>query len=613
MSDPKVGEWESVPKGSVDVKSAGDWEAVPKSQAPSFGEKAGAAAYGLGTGIVGSLGELEKFGAYDVPQFLGLQKKGETQQLGGRETLFPTIEEARKMAGAVGIERPRAAVRGYETAGELAPALYAGGRGIYKLGKYGAEKLGKLIGGGKDLAEELKATTAGKTAQEITAAEKKAATAEKRIGATEKIAEREAKKGEAAYEQLPGVTTTTEAGVKKSVPQAEADIGTKIRDTVQGVYDRFKATRQANAEKNKAAAFNFAKQKELDGAKVEDTEAYKDVMKEIKGMINDPDTKLAVATLDPIKNPLLAIKRALDPRYVDEAGIVRGKPVSFQGMEDLRRFLRDRSYGLPAEGFDAINQQKAGKLADSIEKVMSEFSNGKINTFINQYRKDSEPLRVFQTKVGKALVDNQLLGKDVNYANVPAQSIPKKAFASPDEYYALVDTLGGNKTLADQQAQRYFSGLLESKKTAKDVRKFIAENRTMLKETNSYEMAGKYAQDLEKAEKRGAGALERGKAREPIVKEQKALKQELDIIQSDIARADEITDATAKIKYINKQAEKLADLLPLKQRDQFLKEVQSVANAEQKKQKMAKWIKYGIYGVGAGGLGSAAYSAITGR
>ena len=136
-----------------------------------------------------------------------------------------------------------------EMAVGLAPSLVTGG---VAGARAGTKAIGKLIGGGRDLAEELRATTAGKTAQEIAAAEKKATTAEKRIGATEKIAEREAKKGEAAYEQLPGVTTTTEAGVKKSVPQAEADIGTKIRDTVQGVYDRFKATRQANAEKNKA-------------------------------------------------------------------------------------------------------------------------------------------------------------------------------------------------------------------------------------------------------------------------------------------------------------------------------------------------------------------------
>ena len=601
MSEPKVGEWESVPQGSVSV-NVGNWEAVPDSK-PGALEKAGATAYGLGTSILGTGGDIEQ-------ALYPTEAKGEGA-LKGHSTFFPTTEEAQEIYGKFGIPKPRKEVSGYQKAGELLPAIAGGGKLAYDLTKAGVKGIGKLIGGGKDLAAELQATTAGKTSEEIAAAGKKATTAEKRIGATEKIAEREAKKGEAAYEQLPGVTTTTEAGVKKSVPQAEADIGTKIRDTVQGVYDRFKATRQANAEKNKAAAFNFAKQKELGGAKVEDTEAYKDVMKEIKGMLNDPDTKLAVATLDPIKNPLLAIKRALDPRYVDEAGIVRGKPVSFQGMEDLRRFLRDRSYGLPAEGFDAINQQKAGKLADSIEKVMSEFSDGKINTFINQYRKDSEPLRVFQTKVGKALVDEQLLGKGINYANVPAQSIPGKVFKSKEDFGALIDSLGGNEGLAKDLAKSYYSAQLEGK-TPAQARKFLSDNRSMLKETGSYEMVGNYVQQLEKAEKRGAGALERGKAREPIVKQQRDLQNKLNIIQSDIARADAYTDPVEKINYINNQAKKLADLLPIEQRDQFLREVQSVVSAEQKKQKLIKWTKIAL-GVGVGYGASHVASGLLGK
>jgi hypothetical protein len=127
--------------------------------------------------------------------------------------------------------------------------------------------------------------------------------------------------------------------------------------------------------------------KEFMGETVQNTKSYKQVIDEIDNLLKDKTTNLAVATLDPIKNPLKVIRRALDPRYVDEAtGMVMGKPASFQSLEDLRRFLRDRSYGLPAEGFEAINQQRAGKLADAVEKVMSEFSDKKIDKFISQYR-----------------------------------------------------------------------------------------------------------------------------------------------------------------------------------------------------------------------------------
>jgi ATP-dependent Clp protease ATP-binding subunit ClpC len=46
---------------------------------PTIGEKAGAGLYGAATGFVGGLGELEKFGADVVPEFLGFRDKAETE------------------------------------------------------------------------------------------------------------------------------------------------------------------------------------------------------------------------------------------------------------------------------------------------------------------------------------------------------------------------------------------------------------------------------------------------------------------------------------------------------------------------------------------------------
>lgn len=82
-------------------------------------ERAGALAYGAGTGLVGGFGELEKFGAYTVPEMLGLREEGSRDQYRGRETLFPTIEEARKGLSYLGIEPPSEKVKGYVSGGEL--------------------------------------------------------------------------------------------------------------------------------------------------------------------------------------------------------------------------------------------------------------------------------------------------------------------------------------------------------------------------------------------------------------------------------------------------------------------------------------------------------------
>ena len=104
---------------------------------PGLGEKAGALAYGAATGLAGGLGELEKFGAYDVPEYLGL-REGKRDEFAGRQTIFPTVEEAQKVLGKVGIQKPREEVSGYQTAGEI-------------LGGFGTALPGMIKGGAKAL------------------------------------------------------------------------------------------------------------------------------------------------------------------------------------------------------------------------------------------------------------------------------------------------------------------------------------------------------------------------------------------------------------------------------------------------------------------------------
>ena len=116
---------------------------------------------------------------------------------------------------------------------------------------------------------------------------------------------------------------------------------------------------------------------------------------------------------------------------------------------------------------------------------MSEFSDGRINKFIEQYRKDSEPMRAFNTKIGRAFLDQELLGKGVNYNSVAAQDIPAKVFRSPESFEILVDALGGNRQLANAEANKYFASQLEGVTTYDRAKDFISKNRTMLKETGT--------------------------------------------------------------------------------------------------------------------------------
>jgi hypothetical protein len=127
--DQDLIETPSTPKFKADVEMY---------QEPTKGEKAKALAYGAATGLAGSLGELEKFGAYTVPEFLGLREEGTRENMGlGRETFFPTIKEAQQGLKKLGVERPREEVSGYETGGEIIGGFGTAIPGLIKTGAKG--------------------------------------------------------------------------------------------------------------------------------------------------------------------------------------------------------------------------------------------------------------------------------------------------------------------------------------------------------------------------------------------------------------------------------------------------------------------------------------------
>ena len=526
---------------------------------PSFGEKAEGFVYGLATGIPGMLGDIETMlpGGSEV----GVKGQG---ALKGKETVFPTTENIREGLTKMGLPPPpNPAVKGYITAGEVAPAVVAGGKGLYEAGKGlygGAKMLGERLALGKTskaLAEDLRLASKKQAGQIAKTSGEEMTAAEQRAAIAGKAEEKAGRGGEIALKPLPGVSTEMEAGRFKPIAQTAQDIGTKIKDSANKVMDRLKATRDTNAKINKQAAFGEAFEKEALGQSIKDTKAYNNALEEIDTMIKNPTTGLSNAPVGEIENQLKKVRGILDRTIVDVDGTVISRmPASFEGLEDARRFLRDRSYGMPAEGYDAISQQMAGRLADRIEAIQKEFS-PKIEKFLTQYKKDSEPLRVFQSKVGKALTDVQLPGGGTNFASVSSQDIPGRVFKSKENYSALVDAFGGDRKLAEAEAKRYFASQLESKGTAKEAENFIRQNRAMLKETNSLPMAEKYAIDLRTYESRTGAAGQVKKSEETIAKEKKQLVQDYQTFESDLSVA--ANDPTKIVTASNNLAKRMLD------------------------------------------------------
>jgi hypothetical protein len=308
-------------------------------------------------------------------------------------------------------------------------------------------------------------------------ADRVVADASQRVNRLRDIASKARTSGTAKAEQAAGQLT------RVGQPQTPTQTGTSIRDAVTPIFNKLKDTRSQNAEKFKGDAFSFAATKEANGQMPKDTQSFKKGMAELDKLIAD-------TTLSDIKSPLQRIRNALDP--VQELdGIIVGKPAKFESLEQIRRFLRDRSYGLPAEGYDAIGQQQAGKLADMVEGIQREFSPS-IGKFLEQYRKDSEPLRIFKTKLGEAIVGKEEFDMG-RFATDPA-TLGSKFFKSETGVKDLVTLLGGDVSQAEKIARGYVSDQLRTA-NSKQVLQKINDWRDWLPQFKSLEGELKSAAD----------------------------------------------------------------------------------------------------------------------
>jgi hypothetical protein len=474
-------------------------------------------------------------GMVTSPKYLGKRIAGAEREEQKIESQLEKIPPSERYTGMVLAPFGEAAV---------AKGTQMAVKGVGALGKtLGVDKFSiipesfKLGAKAREQTADLQRRLTEQAGTEAGEASRKATLAEQRAGAAETTAQRQARETELAARELPGMRTAQEAGRFKPIAQTTQEIGDEIRGSATRVMDTLKARRAANAETLKQDAFGKAFQREAAGETVESTKAYNDALEEIDAMIRNPVTGLTNVPVDEVAGQLRKVRGFLDRTVVNETGeVISRPPASFEGLETARRFLNDRALGLPAEGYDAIGQQMAGQLAKRIESIMKEFSPD-IAKFLSQYKKDSEPLRVFQSKVGKVLTGEQLPTPGTNFFNYSAKDLPSAVFKSKENYDALIGTLGNNRQLAESQAKRFFASQLESKGSAKEVENFIRQNRAMLKETNALADAERFAINLRTAEKRGTAATQIAKTEVRTAEEQKRLADTFRTFESNLTVA----------------------------------------------------------------------------
>jgi hypothetical protein len=441
---------------------------------------------------------------------------------GAVSALTTPVPEATGMADVYGAKPmqavPGAAVGGVFAAGSAAlPALLQGGGAFMEAVRRASggptrTAREKAIQEATQLAEGRqvgRVTTPG-AAQTLQQRGEIAAQAQAR-------AEREAGTG---ITGMPGVRTGTEMGVKQPVPATQAEIGDYIRKQADNFLTAIKGQRDINADRLMTAARGEAMAREEAGDIIQNNPKFRDTIKFIDDQLSFTSDPTVRAPLETIKKALLQVeKRALDEgerrvlalrtgRPLDQIPETEGVPTPFRGIEVLRRKLGDAAFGMPTqEGYQAIGQDNARKLYGLVSESMKDYAPS-FSRFLEDYRRLSAPLEVFNTRVGRALVQE---AKDApNYYMTDAAQIANTVFGSRDKTRALIDAFGGNKEPVVAAARQFFANQLDGK-TADSAAKFLQSDkiRQVTQELGlGDELFQRYVRPVATAERRAAAAGE---------------------------------------------------------------------------------------------------------
>ena len=558
-----------------------------EAEKPSALEKAGAAAYGLGTSLVGGLGDIESMVTAPAvdPKFRG------------KETVFPTTENVRTGLEKLGLPQPRKEVSGYQTAGELAPLAVMGARGLYGMGKYGATALSDLLAGkgtaAKEAAERLK------TAIPRTAEEAEKGVAQKAATETqaeyEKRARRQASFGQAQEKATTAAQAERESAALKysdlGKPADPAKLGDEMQRRLSGTEARRASARARQAENDANAYFADARTK---GNFVASDQG--------KSFLNSLRNRIFSQTNTP------AERKIAEEMYRD---LSEAKDI--EAVEKTFRKFQERASGLPKEGYDAVTQQFAGKISKDLSESLNVFS-PKRKEFRDTYRDLSSPLDAYATRFGKKplatekAVEGQLQMMPTDY--------PNYYFKNRDTINVLRQQLAGDEAAVRKFANQHAVNELKGK-TADQAAKWLETNNGWLNTVEGLNTrVNRYVTELKRAEtaaatkeaqatKLGAKAKEVGKAGEA---------RQAEIAKTAGEQAEKIRNFKEQISLYPEKATAIADnmvkyltvnkMLPPEKISALKSELDAVSQTADAAKKASEvrnlFVKYGILSAGAG-------------
>jgi hypothetical protein len=273
-----------------------------------------------------------------------------------------------------------------------------------------------------------------------------------------------------------GQQRVQQAQVQVGEPKKISDIGTDIREGFTSVLDGLRKTRSDNAKTYSQEAFGEAFQKEAAGASFAQTKAAQNAVQELNTMLKNPVTGTVGVPEGTIRNQIQGIRDVLQGfrRAQGDGGQVIDVALrpSFEQLEIIRRSLRDRASGLPAEGYDAIGQQMAGRLSDLVENTQKEFA-PKFASFLERYKADSQPINRFVNNLAKRVTGRE--EADFAQFKVDPAGLADNVFASKQGVAQLVETVGPEQ--AENIARSYVANTLQNA-DGPAIQRFLTDRKT---------------------------------------------------------------------------------------------------------------------------------------
>jgi len=497
MTD-KVGEWEEAPK------EVGGWESVPTKKEPTFGQElkaGGKAAIEEVPGALGAYGGAElgaalgAFGGPFAPLTVpaGAIAGGLGGYFLGQQVKLP---ESVKQATGFGAEQraqERKQMPVSSALGQAVPDIASIGFGAVGPGKAvasGVKNVADVLGG-KKISEQAGRVSevAGQVGQKAEKTLTETELAQKqRLEQAQKAEQKAKTAGESALKQMAGVKTLPEAGGFKPIPESASTVGDFIRTQAKNFVDAIKTQRSKAADLNFAASKAEAAEKQALGQYVD----TKPLTNQIDNLIKKGGSTDYLNSLTRLRNDLAQTK-------------------DFEGLEVLRRKLGDVAFGVPEEGYKAIEQGFARDMYGSLASQMKSYSNN-FTKYLDDYKRLSQNLEAYATKIGKGITQTE--GAGGKYFAKSGEQVANDVFRSPENYEKFVDAVGGNREIAEAAARRYFAGQLETAKTSKQVEDFFRKNRDILNKVPNVkrEIEQRYLGAVKTAEKRAGAAGEVAKA-----------------------------------------------------------------------------------------------------